>query len=402
MNRYFYPDYSATSQLLSDLARGLAAAGRRVHVVTSRQRYDDPRAMLAPNEVVDGVEVHRVWTSRFGRGSLPGRALDYLTFYLSTGWRLARLLQPADVIVAKTDPPMLSVLTAPISRLRGACLVNWLHDVFPELAIALDVRGLRGALGRVLERLRDWSLREAACNVVLGNRMAEYLESRGVAHERVRVIENWADGESVRPVPAQESTLRREWGVEGNFIVGYSGNMGRVHEFGTILDAAERLRDDAGTVFLFIGGGNRREWIEEDAKRRGLSSFVFKPYQQRERLRDSLSAPDVHLVSLRPELEGLVVPSKFYGVAAAGRPTIFIGAPDGEIAQILRQHDCGCVVRQGDGAGLATCIRELRDDPNLRRRLGENARRVFEQRFDKHIALESWCRLLDELACGGA
>ena len=402
VNRFFYPDHSATSQLLSDLAFGLAAKGRQVHVVTSRQSYDDPRVMLAAYQEVDGVEIHRVWTSRFGRANLVGRALDYLTFYLTAVWRVARLVHPGDIVVAKTDPPMLSLITAPICRLRGARLVNWLQDVFPELAIALGVAGLHGTLGRAIVRLRNWSLREAACNVVVGHRMHDYLEARDSLSKRFRVIENWADGQLVRPVPADENVLRREWGVESRFVVGYSGNMGRVHDFATILGAAERLRNDDSTVFLFIGGGRWRDWIEGEAQRRALHNILFKPYQPRERLRESLSVPDVHLISLRPELEGLVVPSKFYGVAAAGRPTIFIGAADGETGQLLHRYDCGCAVCQGDDMRLASCIRQLRDDPPLRHRLGDNARRVFENRFDKHIALESWCRLLDDLGAAVA
>jgi hypothetical protein len=127
--------------MLSDLTFALAAGDRRVLVITGRQRYDAPDESLPARETVNGVEVHRVWTSRFGRANLPGRALDYATFYVAAAWRLWRMARRGDVVVAKTDPPMLSVMAAPICRLRGAVLVNWLQDIFPETAEALGVGG---------------------------------------------------------------------------------------------------------------------------------------------------------------------------------------------------------------------------------------------------------------------
>jgi glycosyltransferase involved in cell wall biosynthesis len=198
----------------------------------------------------------------------------------------------------------------------------------------------------------------------------------------------------VRSVRGEDNALRREWGLEGKFIVGYSGNMGRVHEFETILGAADVLKGDEGTVFLFIGGGAQRAWVEARARERGLSGVRFLPYQPRERLAESLSAPDVHLISLRPEVEGFVVPSKFYGIAAAGRPAIFVGNRDGEIARIINESGCGIAVSQGDVVGLSAAITRFRNNPAPCQKCGANARRVFEERFDKRIALAAWASVL--------
>ena len=137
VNRFCHPDHSATSQILSDLAAGLAAQGVAVTMIASRQRYDDPAAALPRREQWRGVEIQRVWTSRFGRRRLPGRALDYLSFYCSLPWTLWRLLRRGDVVVAMTDPPLVSLLVALVARLRGAVLVNWLQDLFPEVVINL-------------------------------------------------------------------------------------------------------------------------------------------------------------------------------------------------------------------------------------------------------------------------
>lgn len=390
LNRFFYPDHSATSQMLSDLAFGLAAQGHEVNIITSRQRYDAPDARLAPYEDVNGVRVHRVRTPRFGRANLLGRALDYLGFYVAASTKLLRLVRSGDVVIAKTDPPLISVPAALVARLRGARLINWLQDLFPEVAAALGIRGLPY---RMLSGMRDGSLRKAQANVVIGERMAERLRNRGIPAERIVLIHNWADGKAIQPVAVADNPLRHDWQLADKFVVGYSGNLGRAHEFDTILQAAALLADDRGIRFLFIGDGAQAQMVRQSAKQRGLDNIVFRPYQPREQLRHSLAAADVHLVVLKPELEGLIVPSKYYGIAAAGRPAIFIGDGAGEIARILKHSDSGQVVNTGDAAALAAVIRELRD-PLKRQAMGERARALFEQEFQLPIALGRWDALL--------
>jgi glycosyltransferase involved in cell wall biosynthesis len=397
VNRFYAPDHSATSQMLTDLAIALAAGGAVVQVITSRLRYDDVAASLAPHEVIDGVEVHRVWTSRFGRGNLAGRALDYLSFYVAAGAKLFGLVRSGNVVVAKTDPPLVSVVAGGVARMRGARLVNWLQDLHPEVAANLGMAPARGPGGALLRWLRDGSLRHAAANVVLGQRMRECVTTLGVDPKTIVVIPNWADGALLRPAERGANPLRAEWGLGDKFVVGYSGNLGRVHEFGTVLDAAEALRSQADIVFLFIGDGAQKAALATAAQERGLSNILFRPYQPRAALGRSLGAADVHLVTLRPELEGLVVPSKFYGVAAVGRPAIFIGDPEGEIGSVVREAECGMCVQQGDAEGLAQAITALRDDSALRERMGANARRVFEERYDRRITVERWRRLLRDV-----
>lgn len=398
LNRYFHPDISATSQMLSDLAFALAGAGTRVHVITSAQRYDDPAARLPARETLDGVQVQRVWTSRFGRANLVGRALDYLSFYLSAGIALARLARAGDVIVAKTDPPLISVPAAWIARRRGALLVNWLQDVFPEVAEHMGLRAAAGWPGAWLRRLRGYSLHRAAVNVVLGERMARRVRALpGVRHSDVAVIHNWADGAAIVPVDPAANPLRAEWGLAGRFVLAYSGNMGRAHEFDTVLGAAEALRDNSEIVFLFIGGGHYRAWIEAEAAKRGLAGVVFQPYQPRARLSLSLGVADVHLTCLRPAMEGLIVPSKLYAILASGRPTLHVGDPHGEIAGILDAARAGYAVAGGDAAGLAARIRELAAAPGLRAELGRNARTVFDAHFAQPIAIAHWKHLLTEV-----
>jgi colanic acid biosynthesis glycosyl transferase WcaI len=403
LNRFFHPDHSATSQILSDLAFHMSAAGADVHVITSRQLYDSPRARLPRQEVVRGVKVHRVATTTFGRAALSGRALDYASYYGSM-WRCARShTRRGDILIAKTDPPLTSIFAVQVAATRHAHLLNWLQDIYPELAAGTGVPFMQGPVGQTLARLRNFSLTRAAANVVVGQRMAEHVQSLGAAPKRIHVIPNWTDDEQIRPLRHDENPLRTNWGLQEKFVIGYAGNLGRAHEFDTLLAAAELLRNDPRLVFLFVGGGHQFERLARAVKERGLNaSFRFVPYQPQSLLKNSLNVADVHLVSLRPELEGLIVPSKFYGIAAAGRPVVSITATNGEIARIVREHECGIVIEPGNGQRLAEELMLLSQNPIRVAEMGGRARAMLEACFTRRQALARWQDLLTGLLKGDA
>src|SRR5262245_27648940 len=196
VNRFFSPDHSATSQMVSQLAFHLAASGYEVHVITSQQLYDNAQASLAAEKEIEGVHVHRVSSTQFGRTALPGRAIDYLSFYASTWKCLLAIAKPGDIVIAKTDPPLISIPTMREANRRGAKLVNWLQDVYPEIAVELGVPFLKGPIPRAISFMRDRSLKSAVANVVVGERMADRIVARGVAPERIKVIHNWCDDEA--------------------------------------------------------------------------------------------------------------------------------------------------------------------------------------------------------------
>ncbi|MDP3426605.1 MAG: glycosyltransferase family 4 protein [Humidesulfovibrio sp.] len=406
INRFFHPDIAPTAQLLADVVEALAAAAPEgaglevyeLHVVACRQAYTDPKADLPREGRFHSALVHRCRSTRFGRGSLAGRALDSLSFMLAANWRLLRLARQGDVVVAKTAPPLLSSLAALVCRLRGARLVNWVQDLFPDVAVSLGVIRPRGLAHRLLAALRDTALRQASMNVALGPRMAGRIAGCGVDPRRIHVRHNWVDSALVTPLDHADNPLRAAWGLTGRFVVGYSGNFGRVHEFETIMEAARLLAAAPGVCFLLVGRGARLQRLKVRVGELGLANIVFQDYQPRERLRESLAAADAHLVSLLPAMEGCVVPSKFYGVAAAGRPTLFVGDLDGEIARLLALHDCGLASRPGDAEALAAHIRHLAADPEEAARLGQNARAATDELYAKPLALADMCALLRRVA----
>jgi glycosyltransferase involved in cell wall biosynthesis len=397
VNRYFFPDVSASSQMLTDLVRSLADESFELHVVCSRQLYGDPAARLPVREHLAGAGIHRCWSARFGRDRLAGRAIDYLSFFVSSTLMLLRLARRDDIIIVMTDPPLMSVCAAAAAKLRGARLINWLQDVFPEVAVVLGAVQLpRWALGALI-KARNWSLRVSDKNVVLGARMHRFISRLPIPAGKQQVIENWADAVALTPRPTQWSSLRRDLGSDSQFIIQYSGNMGRAHEYYTLFSAALDLRDERGWLFLFVGGGANMRQLQDKAERCRMHNMRFLPYQPRENLGDSLAAADVHVSCLFPTVEGLIVPSKLYGILAAGRPVIIIGDPDGEQARLVRGAHCGSVIACGDSVGLVNELRRMRSDPDWVRDAGSTARHLFERRYTLEAAARKWRALLERM-----
>jgi colanic acid biosynthesis glycosyl transferase WcaI len=388
-NRFFFPDTSATSQVLSDLAFHLAMRGREVHVVTSRL----PGASRI-EETIRGVVVHRVADAAIGTHSLAQRTGAYLRYFRGARAAARSLIERGDIVVLKTDPPLLSSVLAPVAGARGARLVVWLQDLFPEVAHEYGIPGTGGLTGKLLRRWRDRTLDSADRIVAISDGMARRLAPRG---ERIHVIHNWADGKAIVPTSRGANCLRHAWGLDDAFVVAYSGNLGRVHEFETLLGAAARLQAHADIQFVIIGRGPRLSEVQGRVEKQGLSNIRFEPHQSRDQLSLSLGLADVHLSVLRPEFEGLVHPSKLYGIMAAGRPTIFVGDVTGETAAILKRAGAGFSVQCADPAALASAILALRDDVSERENIGRRARASFDEQFDMPLALARWEALLASL-----
>lgn len=391
VNRYYWPDELATAQLLTDLVEELAADGRRVAVVASR-----PLGAAAPpaRETRCGVDIVRVAGARAGRG-LAAKAFAYLTFGLAARRALAALLGPGDRVVAMTDPPLLATIAAARARRADASVIHWLQDVHPEIGISLSGSRLLAAVCAPWIRRRDAAWRQAEACVPISRDMAGFVASCGVPPERIRVIPNWALGaDSPASGGSRENPLREDWRLGDSVAIAYSGNLGRVHALEPVLAAAAALRGAPGLQFLFIGDGPQRPALEAAARARGLDNVRFLPAQPRARLGASLAAADVHLVTLRAGCERLVFPSKLYGIAAAGRPVIFLGPVDCEIAGIVRDGGFGVTVPPDDAGALAAAVRDLAADAPRRRRLGEAARAWFGQTGGLPAALAAWRALL--------
>lgn len=321
--------------------------------------------------------------------------MDYITFYLTAFAKLFALTKAGDIIVAKTDPPLISVVASAVALCKRARLINWIQDLFPELAASLGVKMASGLTGQILCSLRNYSLKSAELNVTIGDLMTKKLREQGVSESQIKTIPNWIDETRVVPVGRNSNPLKTAWGLGEKFVIGYSGNMGRAHEFQTVLEAAAALNSEQEIRFLFIGDGKQRDFIEKEVLSRKLSNVIFQPYQPFESLKFSLSVPDVHLVSLKPQMEGYIVPSKFYGIAAAGRATCYIGDPDGEIPRLLVKHRLGITINQHDTKGLVLAFQRMAGNPAETERMGVRARELIATSYSRRLAINLWVRSLE-------
>lgn len=394
VNRFFYPDHSATSQMLSDLAFSLADKGMQVEVVSSSKSYQERGQQQSSRDIVNGVVVHRLWAPPIRGRGLVSRAAEYSVFYILSSLKLLSVVRKGDVVVAMTDPPLMNILVWIVASMKRGEVVNWLQDIFPEVAAELGFTAAKGIVGSGLLRIRDFVLRHSHATVVIGDRMRERLRIRGIPDSQMHVISNWADGISTNPDPSLVSNLRQSWVGEGKFVVGYSGNLGRAHTFESVFEAAKCLASDPDIVFLWVGGGVNYEVLRRRVKASGLNNFVFKPYQSRERLTVALRVPDVHLMSLNPRLEGLIVPSKFYGIAAAGKASIFLGDPQGEIGRLIVENKCGIAIRDNDPDTLVESILHLKSNLDQVKRMGVRAQNLYLERFTREVSTAHWYNVL--------
>lgn len=399
VNRFYWPDTSATSQILTGLTEALETAEYDIEVVTSRLNYADAQVAYASHEQHGSVKVRRLWSTRFGRAGTLGRLSDYLTIYAAFFFYLLFKSRAGDIIVLKTDPPMLSVPGAIVGMLKRVRLVAWCQDVFPEVAMAeMKLPAPVRLLMRLLQKLRDWSLRRCDRVVVLGADMEDYLLQRGIHAEAMVRIANWAVVEEIAD-EAEIKDLRARWDIAAtDFVIGYSGNLGRAHDWETFYQASQLLADLPHLVFLVCGGGYGYDQLQAAVEAGGASArFRFLSYQPKAQLAASLGVPDLHWFTLKARLTPFIFPSKFYGILQAGRPAVFIGKPDSEIGHILQQEKIGGVVAEGDAVGLAALFRRMVTNQQLVQTAGEGARMVWQQRFRKSGETARWQSMISQL-----
>jgi colanic acid biosynthesis glycosyl transferase WcaI len=359
LNRVCPPDEGATGQLLSELASALAREGWEVTVVASR-----PSRQIPASEMQDGVRFERVNTLPFTRSSHWRRALCYVALYPALLWR-ALCLPRADLVVVLTDPPLLIGFGPLLGWLKNSRLIHWAQDLYPELAEETGLLKRNGFLAGALRGLSNWGLRRCDRVIAVGRCMRTRLQGRGLDPAGLRVIPNWSLQPGSWPSANDQATFRKEQGVDDRFVVMYSGNFGLAHPFAAILEAAQALAvSDPKVVFLLAGRGPRRAWVEEQIRVRRLENVRLLPWQPKEKLYACLGAADLHLATMHSELAGLVVPSKVYGILAAGRPCVFLGPDECEGARLIAENECGTVLENATGAGLAECLLGWIRDPS--------------------------------------
>ncbi len=399
VNQYYWPDHASTAQHLADLAEHLAARGHEVHVLCGQGAYKPGASKSPTKEVHNGVTIHRVAATSFGRKSTLHRMMDYLSFYFRA-FLAAMTLPRFDVVATLTTPPIIGLIGTFLRRLKGSRHVYWSMDLHPDASIALGRMSPRNPIVAKLAWLSDLVYRQADKVVVLGPYMADRIASKKVRRDRIATIPVWNRRDEIYPLDREGHELRASLGLSDKFVVMYSGNLGLAHSFGEVVEAARRLRDRDDIVFLFVGGGPRLAEVQAAKESGGLDNIRLMDYFPRDQLHASLSVADVHLITMRSEMTGIVVPGKLYGAMASGRPAIFVGPCHCESADAIRQAGCGMTVPLGDPESLVEAIATLAADPEHAAELGHRGREAFLAEHEKDGCCAQWAAMVGDLLEG--
>jgi glycosyltransferase involved in cell wall biosynthesis len=392
--QFFPPDYAATGQLIEELSVHLERLGIRVQIFTGQPGYAFQNASAPLNERHGNLLIQRSRSSQIWRSRIRGKGLNGILFFLRTLLHLFKTSREGKVLLLTTAPPFLPIAGYLMNLCFGIPYVCLLYDLYPDIAVKLNVVPAHHGLVRLWHWLNKQVWKRAQSIIVLSSTMKENVEMHCPAvSDKIAVIHSWADPDWITPLPKQYNSFAHEHQLVDRFTVLYSGNIGRCHDMNTILEAAHKLQHDA-VQFVFIGEGAKRKDCVAQAEEWGLQNCQFLPYQDKQDLPYSLTACDLSLVSVSPGMEGLVAPSKLYGTLAAGRPVAAVCEPHSYLRSLITKANCGATFKNGDAEGLAQFIRCLATDRVLAKRMGIAGRQYLQANFTPEKIARQYAEVL--------
>ena len=391
VSQTFVPDPASVGQHMADVAFELARRGHAVRVYTSGRGYEDATQVYPRRETLGGADVRRFPLASFGKRSILLRVLGTAVFHVQA-FAAALFTPRLGGIFFSTSPPLIGLPLCVVAILRRVPVAYWAMDLKPDQLIALGKVKATSLRAKVLEAANRFILRRAALIVALDRFMADRLAARGVGREKMLVMPPWPHESHIVTGGRAENPFRTRHGLVGKFVVMYSGNHSPSNPLATLLDAAVRLRDDDRLRFLFVGGGHGKREVEAAVRDHGLTRVLSLPYQPLAELKYSLTAADVHVVSIGDDMVGIIHPCKIYGAMTAGRPILFLGPRPSHVSDILDAHDVGAAVTHGDVAGAVAAIERFRDAPPERlRAMGDTAQRVLDRTLSQRKLCGEFC-----------
>jgi colanic acid biosynthesis glycosyl transferase WcaI len=397
VSELFWPEETSTGYFLTRIAEDSAAL-HEVHAVCNQPTYA-ARGTLAPRrELRHGIRIERMRATQLDKDVLPFRLLNLVTFSISVFVHLMRRLRRDDVVVAVTNPPVVPYLAQLAAARRGARLVVLVHDLYPEVLVAVGAARPHALHVRVLHAASRWLYRRAERVIVLGRDMDALVSRKLPPASRPPVlIPNWGDVECIQPDPDAGAALRERLGLQRKFVVGYTGNMGRTHDLRTLVDAATLLGKDERFHFLFVGWGAQRAWLEREIAARDLTNVSVDGACAPDELSAFLNAADVAVIAFRRGMAGVSVPSRLYNVMAAGRPVVALADTESELAQVVTEERIGWVVEPENAAAAAGAFCQAATDHDALVKAGRLAREAAVRRYSRTVISAEWLRLFHEL-----
>lgn len=391
VSQVYAPDPAAVARLVADVGTELARRGHQVIVLTADRGYDDPTVKYPTARTADGVDVRRLPFCSFGKGRMGLRVLGGLSFTLQAAVR-GVMMPGIDTVVVSTSPPMAALAAVIMKALRTVRVVYWPMDLNPDQAVTLGLADPRSLRVRALEWLNRAVLRRAETVVALDQAMARRLAAKLPVASKLVIVPPWPEEDDVTPAPHEANPFREQHALQGKRVIMYSGTLGPSNPVSTLLAAAERFEDDQRLVFLFVGGGTGMA----EVKSRNRPNVRCLPYEPLARMRYSLSAGDVQVVSLGDQMAGIVHPCKVYGAMGIARPILFLGPPDSHVAEMMAQADFGWQVRHGDVAGAVAAVREiLAVDAESLEQKGARARELIRRNRTRRISCGRVCDAIE-------
>jgi len=395
ISQTFVPDPASVGQHMTDVSVEMARRGYRVRVYASARGYEDASVKYPAHEVLQGVEVRRLPLGSLGKKRFFLRVLGTAVFHLQA--LLAGLFFPRiDGIFFSTSPPLIGVVASIIGAIRRVPVAYWAMDLNPDQLIAIGKLKPMSFSARVLEAVNRFILRRASLIIALDRFMADRLLTRGNYADKMLVMPPWSHDEHIQQRSAGDNPFRIRHGLQGKFVIMYSGNHSPSNPLQTLLDAAVRLKNDDSLRFLFVGGGSGKKDVEAYIRDHQLTNVISLPYQPLSELGDSLSAADVHVVSLGEKMVGIIHPCKIYGAMAVARPILYFGPRPSHIADLLDRHGFGVQVAHGDVDGAVKAIERLKaTGSGDLKRMGDEARNVMQEHLGQEALTARFCDRLE-------
>jgi colanic acid biosynthesis glycosyl transferase WcaI len=394
ITQVFYPDEVSTANLFTNLCSVLVEDHIDVEVWCSQPSYTvfekQPKRI-----VLNGINVFFLPSTNFPKTFFFGRLLNYFSFTISVVLKLI-FSREKTIVLTHTTPPSLGIVISFICSFKRRKFVYILLDIFPEGLVRLGIVSKNNVLIRLWQYLFILSLKKCVKIIVIGRDMKEWLKSVCMeAVTKAEYIPLWQDEKLISPSDYRKNAFVIENNLIGKFVIQYSGNMGLWNEMITLGKAVrENLQD---VVFMFVGGGMRKKELLDVISTYDLGNKIIMPFQPNEKFNTILTACHVGLVTMREKLEGMAVPSKIYGIMAAGIPVIALVPMNSEIAFIVKEENCGFVINPGDLDGFIKAIGLLKTDENLRAQMGQNSRLAFEKKYSTRDIARQYKLLIEEL-----
>lgn len=395
LSQVYPPDPAAVGQHMADVAKAMAARGWRVVVLTADRGYDDPAIRYPRRETRDGVLVRRLPLASFGKRSIARRLAAGASFVVQSAlWGF--FTRHLAVVLVSTSPPFCSLAALAVAAVRRVPIKYWVMDLNPDQMIALGRISERSLGARLFEWINRRILGRAADVVVLDWFMAERLDRKLDVSNKRTVMPPWPLEGNLEVIRHNDNPFRAEHDLQNRFVIMYSGNHGIANPITTVLEAALALQDESRLLFMFVGGGIGKREVDEAIARFRPPNVVSLPYQPLDRIKYSLSAADVHLVSMGETMVGIVHPSKVYGAMAVARPVLLLGPEPCHVSELLDQHHLGWQIRHGDVDGAITTIRTILATPRAElEEMGRRGRQVVTTELAKATLCDRFCDLVE-------